>query len=204
MSNSLFHNPQLVVITRPDFYDEEVALIKMLLSADSRFLLHLRKPGASADEYRTVLKQLPANFLPRITLGDHFELAEEFAVGGVHLSSRQSEYKGTRTLRVSRSCHSFAELENIQSYDYVFFSPIFNSISKQAYDAAFSTDDLLCASQTGLINSKVIALGGVDVNTLPSLTPYSFGGAAVLGTVWNGFSMARFHHLVEVFNQTFK
>lgn len=191
--------PQLVVITRPDFYEGEAEQISALFEADTRFLLHLRKPEASADGYRQVLSALPAGHLKRVCLGDHFELADEFAVGGVHLSGRQKEYKGNRHLRVSKSCHSFAELENIGAYDYVFFSPIFNSISKKGYQAAFSNEELAEASQSGLINHKVIALGGVDADTVPLLRPYAFGGAAVLGTVWNNFSVERFKALAALF-----
>ncbi|MCQ2207448.1 MAG: thiamine phosphate synthase [Paludibacteraceae bacterium] len=191
--------PQLVVITRPDLYEDEVAQISSLMAADAGFLLHLRKPEADADDYRTILRCLPPEHLPRITLGDHFELVDEFAVGGVHLSGRQKEYCGTRKVRISKSCHSFEELADIAPYNYVFFSPIFNSISKQGYNAAFSEGELLKASAAGLINEKVIALGGVDEQTIPLLAPYAFGGAAVLGTVWNPFSLERFKRLASMF-----
>ena len=40
------------------------------------------------------------------------------------------------------------------------------------------------ASDAGIINDKVIALGGIDLTTLPLLRPFRFGGAAVLGALW--------------------
>ncbi len=198
---SIFKNeqPQLVVITRPDFYEEEVAQITALLGADANFLLHLRKPGATVHQYRSILSQLPEGLLERITLGDHFELADEFPVGGVHLSSRQNCYVGKRKLRISKSCHSLGELKDIDGFTYVFFSPIFNSISKQGYNAAFSAETLLEASAEGLINEKVVALGGIDANTLPLLEPYAFGGAAVLGTVWFPFNLENFKEITRYF-----
>ncbi len=191
-------HPQLVVITRPEPYETEVEQIVELLSADSGFLLHLRKPNASAESYRRVLRNLPEEYLSRVSLGDHFELADEFLVGGVHLSGRQKNYQGKRKLRLSKSCHSFEELRQTSNFDYVFFSPVFNSISKRGYNAAFSEAELLEASASGLINEKVIALGGIDENTLPLLAPYSFGGAAVLGTVWTDFCVERFKRLVRM------
>lgn len=194
-----FHSQQLIVITRPDFYADEVSQISQLLLADSRFLLHLRKPEGSADDYGRVLSLLPQDQLGRVTLGDHFELADSFPVGGVHLGGRQPVYAGKRRLRVSKSCHSLEELADIDRFSYVFLSPIFNSISKQGYNAAFGHTDLLRASQQGLVNSRVIALGGVDAQTLPLLKPYSFGGAAVLGAVWNHFSVERFKALAGLF-----
>jgi thiamine-phosphate pyrophosphorylase len=141
---------------------------------------------------------LPEEYLSRVSLGDHFELADEFLVGGVHLSGRQKNYQGKRELRLSKSCHSFEELRQTSNFDYVFFSPVFNSISKRGYNAAFSEAELLEASASGLINEKVIALGGIDENTLPLLAPYSFGGAAVLGTVWTDFCVERFKRLVRM------
>ena len=40
------------------------------------------------------------------------------------------------------------------------------------------------ASDAGIINEKVFALGGIDLATLPLLRPFRFGGAAVLGALW--------------------
>jgi len=37
----------------------------------------------------------------------------------------------------------------------------------------------------GLINERVIALGGIDVDTLPLLGAYKFGGIGTLGTIWD-------------------
>jgi thiamine monophosphate synthase len=76
-------------------------------------------------------------------------------------------------------------LEGIEGYDYVFLSPVFDSISKEGYRAAFSHEELLRASEAGLINAKVIALGGIDATTLPLLKPYKFGGIGVLGAIWD-------------------
>lgn len=70
-------------------------------------------------------------------------------------------------------------------YDYVFLSPIFDSISKEGYNHAFSNRDLEDASQSGIINNKVIALGGVIPEYIPQLKAWNFGGCAFLGGIWN-------------------
>ena len=36
----------------------------------------------------------------------------------------------------------------------------------------------------GIINQKVIALGGMDNTTIPLIEPLNFGGVAVLGALW--------------------
>ena len=66
--------------------------------------------------------------------------------------------------------------------DYVFLSPIFDSISKQGYKGVFSENVLRNAE--GIIDAKVIALGGVTFSAIPWLQSLNFGGAAFLGDVW--------------------
>lgn len=71
---------------------------------------------------------------------------------------------------------------------YVFLSPIFDSISKAGYEAAFTASRLQQAAADGIIDGKVIALGGVTANNIPLLKEWHFGGAAFLGDVWSRIS----------------
>ena len=87
---------------------------------------------------------------------------------------------------VSASCHSIAEAAAKKAEaDYVFLSPIFDSISKQGYQAAYSDGALSEAADGGIIDSRVIALGGITAERMPMLRRWHFGGAAFLGDVWN-------------------
>ena len=63
--------------------------------------------------------------------------------------------------------------------DYVFLSPVFDSISKQGYRAAFSMETLEQAR--GIIDEKVFALGGVTLDKITILEQLHFGGIAVYG-----------------------
>ena len=63
-------------------------------------------------------------------------------------------------------------------------SPIFVSISKHGYTAAYSHDELKEAFAKGIIDKKVIALGGITPKHIPWLETLGFGGAALLGHVW--------------------
>ena len=47
------------------------------------------------------------------------------------------------------------------------------------------TRDLEDAGNSGIINEKVIALGGIIPQFIPQLRAWNFGGAAFLGDVWN-------------------
>ena len=78
----------------------------------------------------------------------------------------------------------YRRLTEINMYDYVFLSPIFNSISKKEYFSKFNDEILLNASLNGKINKKVIALGGINQETLPIVKKYGFWGVAVIGSVW--------------------
>ena len=97
-----------------------------------------------------------------------------------NLTSYPADYQGTRT----RSCHSFDEVVRYKhECDYLFLSPIFDSISKSNYHSNFSHDELFEASKSGVIDNKVIALGGVTFDKLPYLQSLHFGGVAMMGAL---------------------
>ncbi|WP_297242498.1 thiamine phosphate synthase [uncultured Prevotella sp.] len=173
-----------IVITQPDFIPGEALFIDRLFS-HGLDLLHLRKPESDIGDCKRLLDEISPEWLPKIVVHDHFELCSEYGLGGVHLNGRNpmppQGHKGT----LSRSCHSMEEIEKYMTCcDYLTLSPIFNSISKQGYMAAFTADQLLAAKSKGLINQKVVALGGVTLHNIPQVKDFGFGGVAVLGDVW--------------------
>lgn len=174
-----------IVITSPDFLSGEASAIGLLLQngVDS---IHLRKPFSDKIDVQKLLEEIPSKFHRAIVLHDHFELCGRYGLQGIHLNSRNHDiprgFKGS----LSCSCHSIEEVEKWKNkMDYVFLSPIFNSISKQGYKSAFSFDLLETARQEKIIDEKVVALGGVTYSAIPWLQSLSFGGAAFLGDVWN-------------------
>ena len=70
-------------------------------------------------------------------------------------------------------------------YDYLFLSPIFDSISKVGYLSGFSERELLSASESGIIDKQVIALGGVTFERIHYLKMLNFGGVAMIGAIYN-------------------
>ena len=92
---------------------------------------------------------------------------------------------GGRRFSLSRSCHSLEEIsDNLAVCDYLFLSPIFDSISKQGYGAAFDRKELEQAAARQLLQDKVYALGGVCAENIGTLLQIGFHGAAVLGDLW--------------------
>ena len=175
---------RVIVITAPEFLPDEAAMLTALLEhgADR---IHLRKPGCTAGELAALIEHLPVKYYPRISLHDHFGLQVRYGIGGIHLNSRNPlvppGFKGV----VSRSCHSLDEVARHKaSVDYVFLSPVFDSLSKAGYRAAFAPGALDEAAKQGIIDRKVVALGGVSAKKMPQVRAWGFGGIALLGAVW--------------------
>lgn len=171
----------IIAITQPMPIDREVVAIRRLL-ANSADVVHLRKPDASIDYCRELLAELTPMERARIVVHDHFALYEEFSLRGVHLNKNVSCYPTCYTGTRTRSCHTFEEVVRYKaSCDYLFLSPIFDSISKVGYHSNFNHGELQQAADDGIIDNKVIALGGVTPDKFSYLESLHFGGAAMLG-----------------------
>ena len=174
-----------IVITVSGFFNGEASFLHRLLECGVD-VIHLRKPGATIDECSSLLDQMPADDCRRIVIHDYFELAGPYCLRGIHLNARRSEVPVGYSGHISRSCHSLEEVELYKGVcDYVFLSPIFDSVSKEGYASAFDNEILSKASDAGVIDNKVVALGGVTPDKLGYLRSLKFGGAAMLGCVNN-------------------
>ena len=173
------------VITSPTFFPDEAAFIHRLF-ANGVDIVHLRKPGATAEECARLLDGLTSDNRRRIVIHDFFELVQPYGLKGIHLNARRSTVPDGYEGHVSRSCHSLEEVKRYKSIcGYVFLSPIFDSVSKQGYASAFTDETLKQASSDGVIDGKVVALGGVTPDKISYLRQLGFGGAAMLGCVNN-------------------
>lgn len=172
-----------LVITSPDFFPGEALFIHHLF-ARGVDIVHLRKPGATVDDCARLLDELTIDDRRHIVIHDFFELAEPYGLKGIHLNARRSTVPDGWQGHVSRSCHT---LEEVRLYkdecNYVFLSPIFDSVSKQGYASAFTDETLKKASSEGIIDRKVVALGGVTPDKIGYLRRLGFRGAAMLGCV---------------------
>ena len=179
---------KIIAITHPEFFQDEAEAINDMFSSGSIDLLHLRKPGSTPDECRRLLDNINKEWMPRIVTHDHFTLCAEYGLHGCHLNRRNPVAPAGHHGTVSCSCHSLEEVAlRKDCMDYVFLSPIFDSISKQGYQSAFSDDTLRRAAAAGIIDRKVVALGGVTRSLISKLEKYGFGGAAMLGDIWKNY-----------------
>ena len=176
-----------IVITMPDFIENEANYINQLFEAGLD-LLHLRKPDSCIADCERLLQGINPKWYPGIVVHDHFSLCGKYHLHGIHLNRRNHQVPDGFQGSLSRSCHSFQEVTEAQKegvFSYVFLSPIFDSISKKGYKHTFANKDLEDAGNNGIINEKVIALGGVIPQFIPQLRAWNFGGAAFLGDIWN-------------------
>ena len=177
-----------IVITLPYFFDGEAEQIVQLLHS-SIDLIHIRKPESKAEEVEKLIMSIPSEYYPRLVLHDHHDLAMKYHLHGVHLNCRNPQPPMGWEGSVSKSCHSLEEVKEWKGKcDYVSLSPIFDSISKQGYHAAFSSTEIEEARRVGIIDKKVLALGGVTFNKIDDVLRMGFGGGMILGDAWKNVS----------------
>lgn len=175
---------KIIAITTPNFIECESSVIPHLLQLGID-LVHIRKPSATSEQLALLLNSLPTWCYDQLVVHDCLELANKYNLKGVHLNRRNHTVPDNFKGSVSMSCHSLEEVEIKKDMaDYVFLSPIFNSISKNGYNSAFSKEELHNAMKQGTIDKKVIALGGVSLANIETVKDLGFGGAALLGDIW--------------------
>ena len=69
----------------------------------------------------------------------------------------------------------------ITDLEYVFLSPVFDSISKQGYKGNISIEDLKNSIPDGI---NVVALGGINRSNVDQLLSLPIFGIGLLGAIW--------------------
>jgi len=175
-------NFKIIIISNPKPIINESAIITDLFN-NGLELFHLRKPFDNITTTANLLKNIPNQFHDKIIIHQHYQLTNAYELKGIHIKSNDKN-KLTQYKIISTSFHSFSELTNKNNYQYAFLSPIFNSISKDGYNSNFKITELQKAYNSGLINNKIIALGGITPDNINIIKEIGFGGAAVLGYIW--------------------
>jgi thiamine-phosphate pyrophosphorylase len=174
---------KLIVIS-PERGTDELELLEQLFQQGLEYF-HLRKPAFDEKIFTEYLNAIPQKHHDKIIIHSHHHLADKFELKGIHYPERlrkeMQSYPGS--FHLSTSIHRLEDLVTLDSvFQYVFLSPIFNSISKGGYNAAFDFEEL---RKTVMQNSKkVIALGGVNENNLNRAKEIGFAGVGILGAIW--------------------
>lgn len=178
---------RLVVISHPEWLHKEAYWVTKLFDEGLQFF-HLRKPKASVAELELFLAGLSADYQKRIIIHNHFKLAQKYALGGIHFNeATKGDYNNFNSWQGIRTwaCHSLDELKVVPvQVNYVFLSPIFPSISKQAYQKDWNISTLKTVLRNVKQQLNVVALGGISNENVDEACNMGFEGVAVLGAVW--------------------
>ncbi len=182
---------KIIAITPPHAVENEVVIIRQLFEKGVD-IVHLRKhqsdiEGEDVNAYlREILSALTFAERSRIIIHDYPQLYYEYSLKGIHINKNITSFPEDYTGFKTRSCHSLVEIQKYKSeYDYLFLSPVFDSISKSEYKSSITDAMLQKASLEGLIDERVIALGGVTFDKIPYLQSLNFGGVAMIGGIYD-------------------
>ena len=176
-------------MTKPTFFVEEDKILANLFE-EGLENLHLYKPGASPMYSERLLTLLGDDNRNRITVHGHFYLKEEYRLKGIHIDDAHTEpptgYKGN----LSRTCHAISELKEAKKQsNYVFLHSIYDSQTNKDEKSSFTREELEAASKEGLIDKKVFALGGMNIDNVKEMKELGFGGVVICGDLWNRFNI---------------
>ena len=175
----------VLLITQPKLKHNEANSISKLFDAGLE-RLHIRKPEYTALEISCLLDAIPEHCHPNIVIHRHPELVSDYNLAGYHHADGEEirNCKGT----ISRSLHSLKDLWTIDDgLDYVFFGPVYRSISKKGYEPKVplpKVREVLHEISKNKKRPKIYALGGIRRKKIIPLTESGFDGFALLGSIW--------------------
>jgi len=183
--NCTANTMELILISHPDFFKGETVIVSSLLDRYN-FTFHLRKPEASEQELIDYLDEIPESLHSKIVLHNEIEVFSNFKLKGMHFSGAKREHgkQLATSIRKGTSCHSIREIKSLgKAFDYVYLSPIFESISKPGYQGNLNMEEIKMFLKESR-QSKVYALGGINASSIAQLETFPFDGLVVLGAVW--------------------
>ena len=179
----------LLVISYPTALADEAANINYLFDEGLK-ILHIRKPGVAVDEIKVLIEKIKPQYHHQIALHQHHEIAGDFGINRLHFTeAKRKEMIEEALIKLksakyilSTSIHKVEEYKSLSScFDYTFFGPVFNSISKQGYNSSITEDFIFPVRGN---RPKVIAIGGINITTVQKINDMKFSGVAVLGAIW--------------------
>jgi thiamine-phosphate pyrophosphorylase len=188
----------MIVISNPISVANEINIIHSLFE-EGMMLFHVRKPNFGDFEMKQFLLEINPHYRERLVLHNHYDLAEEFNIKRIHFSESKRKavlmqqnrvtfdtYK-SKEFRLSTSVHTIEDFNALEDhFDYAFLSPVFPSISKENHTS--KTDLFEEIKKRRNFRTQLIALGGMDSNTINKTLENGFDRVALLGTIWNSKS----------------
>ncbi len=171
--------------------DQFLAGIEAALKGGVR-ALQLREKNLPENELRSLAKnvlKLAQKYNARLFINHRAELAHDIGADGVHLTESSVAVRRVRKqypdLLIGKSTHSLqgAIRAQHQGADFVTFSPVYDTPSKQPYGSPQGLEKLkqVCAG----LDIPVLALGGIDLSRITPVRKHGAFGVALIRGIWN-------------------
>ena len=198
----------IIIISNPTPIADEATIMNDLFD-EGLEILHIRKPGVAIDEIKWLIQKIKPKYHHRISLHQYHELARYFGIKRLHYTETNRKETSAEVLIklklesyiLSTSIHQLQKYNSLSTvFDYTFFGPVFNSISKPGYNAVIGSDFIFPVQAN---HSKVFAIGGIDAINIQALKKMQFNGAAVVGSIWQnpGESILQFKALQKAWQK---
>ena len=186
---------KIVVISQPKMIENEHLIIQQMFEAGLD-TFHIRKPRLRTNQLIEYIEKIPSQFHNRLIIHSHHRLARKYNLQGVHYTRlhllptfknwwREKKLGLIKRKLIKTSSHNKLASLYDQSdilFDYVFLSPIFDSITGK-YQSGFYEDAIKAAvEKTGL---KIVARGGIDITRVEKVNELGFYGMALYSCLWN-------------------
>lgn len=180
---------KLIIMTKPTFFVEEDKILATLFE-EGMDNLHLYKPGASPMYSERLLSLLPEEYYSKITVHDHFYLKDEYRLAGIHLDDPSATVPASYKGKIGRTCNSLDALREVKRQSScVFLRNILDSCSEPAQKSSYNMIELERAAREGLIDKKVVAWGGMNIDNIQIARDLGFGGVVICGDLWRLFDI---------------
>lgn len=195
----------LHIITREEFSADESRQLKDILENFPVFI-HIRKPRYPLKEYISFLNTIPEELRTNVFIHEFHEECASLGPGGLHIPVRSrslyfQKLKNLFFIPEKKFNLSFSLHEVDKNFipdvitDFVFISPVWNSISKPGYPGK-----KISPSAFNIPSSvQRIALGGIVPENIKQTLELGYDGIAVCGWIWNSGQPVR--QVEEIWNQ---
>ncbi len=192
---------ELFVITHPQNFLDEEKYISCFLENEVGGI-YLRKEKYSQEYFTRIFKLIDREkqgkmILPFSAMGEKF-IQNSCPV--FHLKEDERDKVKIDRLypetSFSTSIHDIAQWEKLSPcFKYVFYSPVFESISKNDHKPKKTLSELAVkitkCRNNGKKLAQLIALGGINEHNVTTLSQAGFDGAALFGSLWNSLDPER-------------
>ena len=171
--------------------DQFLASIEAALKGGVR-AIQLREKDLPESELRalaTEVLKLTRQFNALLFINHRAELAHDIGADGVHLTESSAAVRKVRKqypgLWIGKSTHSLegAMRAQHQGADFVTFSPVYDTPSKQQYGSPQGLEKLQRACDS--LDVPVLALGGIDLSRISTVRKHGAFGVALIRGIWN-------------------